>query len=281
MVESRFVKPIVYFMACALLACVVYNSQRSSSETTELESDHELKAMQDEVREQLVEAAKRRALAKKHREQALKLSYKAAEDRTAAQILRRKGELAKKQAVLSKEKTRANKAEERVKRLKSKAADLDSAADKDAAQADKLKEDVLTLQSKAATLDEKAQEEGSKMTVVREATAKEAASIPLLLSQADAAEQKAAQLKRSAAARMGESRRKESRATALDRLADQKEREAHLLRTRLVSVVSAKTSDLAKRRGVREEVARRLGVDPASHADAVHDEIQRALAARA
>jgi beta-glucosidase-like glycosyl hydrolase len=107
----------------------------AASQPDELESDHELEKMQSEVHQQLIEAAKRRALAKKHREQALKLEYSAAEDKTTATILKRKAVYAQKEDVLEKDETATSKAAARVKKLKEKAAQLDANADKDVAQA--------------------------------------------------------------------------------------------------------------------------------------------------
>ena len=128
-------KPLLYLsvalaigFGCILLAWTVPRPDV-------LESDQELEKMQSEVHRQLIEAAKRRALAKKHREQALKLEYSAAEDRTTAKILKRKAIFATKEAVLQKDETATSKAAAHVKKLKEKAARLDAAADKDIAQA--------------------------------------------------------------------------------------------------------------------------------------------------
>ncbi len=120
-------------LTCALV--VVWTLSSSAQPPDVLESDHDLEKMQTEVHRQLVEAAKRRALAKKHREQALKLAYKAAEDRITATILKRKAVFAEKEAVLEKDEKATESAESRVKEVKAKSARLDAAADKDVAQA--------------------------------------------------------------------------------------------------------------------------------------------------
>jgi membrane protein involved in colicin uptake len=122
-------------LTCALVVVWTLSSSAQPPKPDVLESDHDLEKMQTEVHRQLVEAAKRRALAKKHREQALKLAYKAAEDRITATILKRKAVFAKKEAVLEKDEKATESAENRVKEVKAKSARLDAAADKDVAQA--------------------------------------------------------------------------------------------------------------------------------------------------
>jgi membrane protein involved in colicin uptake len=139
--------------------------QTSSTSPTFLEADHDLQTMQTEVQRQLVEAAKRRALAKKHHEQAIKLAYSAAEDRTTAEVLKRKADLAKRDAVLTKDTNAAKQAEARVKKLKEKSAQLDAAADKDVAQASATASATrLGLRSSRTAFVERREEGGGRQT---------------------------------------------------------------------------------------------------------------------
>ena len=241
---------------------VLDSTSEGTTASSDAGSDAELAKMQQEVKQQLVEAAKRRALAKKHREQAQELAAKAVEDRTAAEVLKRKSAYARTEAAVQSDGNAVKKAEERVRTLKEKAATRDAAADKDEAKADQLKEDILTLDDKAGTLSEQASEELARVAVVHSAAEKEAAGLPALLKKAVSTEARATKLKRLAQGRMADSTEKMERAGQLDALAAAKERQAREMRTRLVGILAAKTAALDRRQrqaAVNEELAKRWG----------------------
>ena len=99
----------------------------------------------------------------------------------------------------------------------------------------------MELEDKAGTIGEKAEEETNKISVVKEAVVKEMKSVPELLTSAAAEEDEAARLKRRAHEKLYDSRRKTDEADRLDRVAAEKEREAHMIRSRLVAILEEKT----------------------------------------
>ena len=95
----------------------------------------------------------------------------------------------------------------------------------------------MDLESKAGALQEKAQEEASKITAVKKAAEEEKVTIPHLLRTARDDEESAAHLKADARTRMDDSRRKTEEAYRLDRVAEEKEREAKMIRGRLIAIL--------------------------------------------
>ena len=218
------------------------------------DSDAQLQKMQAEAARQLVEASRRKYKALLHRVAAIKLAEAAEEDKTKAALLKKKSALSKRDAALSKSQKAVQDTRDAVVRLHKKQRDLAQKHDTDAAKADKAKEDVMDLESKAGTLQEKAQEEASKITAVKKAAATEKVSIPHLLRTAREDEESAAHLKEDARARMEDSRRKTEEAYRLDRVAEEKEREAKMIRGRLIAILEERTKMLdAKERDAARE----------------------------
>jgi hypothetical protein len=132
-------------------------------------------------------------------------------------------------------------AKSRMENLRKRRQDLGKHADEEVANSDKATENVMELEDKAGTIGEKAEEEANKISVVKEAVVKEMKSVPELLTSAAAEEDEAAQLKRRAHEKLYDSRRKTDEADRLDRVAAEKEREAHMIRSRLVAILEEKT----------------------------------------
>lgn len=233
------------------------------------ESDAQLQKMQAEAAHQLVEARRRKYKALLHRVAAIKLAAAAEEDKTKATLLKRKSALAKKDATLSKSEKAVKDTKDAIARLHKKQKVLAQKHDQDAAKADKAKENVMDLESKAGTLQEKAQEEASKIAAVKKAAASEQVSIPHLLRSARENEESAAHLKRDARDRMDDSRRKSEEAYRLDRVAEEKEHEAKMIRDRLIAILQERTKmlDAKERDAAREkELASKGARDAASEA---------------
>jgi hypothetical protein len=218
------------------------------------QSDAELQKMQAQAAKQLVEARMRKYMALKHRLAAVTLAESAEEDQTKAALLKKEAILAKKDAALAKTEKDVAAAKKAITRLVTKAKALAQRHDQDAAKADKAKESVMDLESKAGTLEEKAQEEATKITAVKKATAEEEISIPHLLRTAREDEESAAHLKADARQRMDDSRRKTEEAYRLDRVAGEKEKEAKMIRGRLIAILEERTKLLdAKVRDAERE----------------------------
>ena len=218
------------------------------------DSDAQLQKMQAEAARQLVEARRRKYKALLHRIAAIKLAEAAEEDKTKAALLKRKSALATKDAALSKSEKAVQDTKDAIARLHKKQKTLAKKHDQDAAKADKAKENVMDLESKAGTLQEKAQEEASKIASVKKAAATEQVSIPHLLRSARENEESATHLKADAHARMDDSRRKTEEAYRLDRVAEEKEREAKMIRGRLIAILEERTKMLdAKERDAARE----------------------------
>jgi len=230
------------------------------------ESDAELQKMQAEAAKQLVEARLRKYKALQHRVAAITLAESAEEDKTKASLLQKQSILAKKDGDLSKSKQAVEDAKKAIKRLHSKQKNLSKRHDDDAAKADKAKEDVMNLESKAGTMQEKAQEEASKISAVKKAAASESVSIPHLLRTARNDEESAAHLKSDARTRMEDSRRKTEEAYRLDRVAEEKEREAKMIRGRLIAILEERTKmlDAKERDAAREKSLASKGASAAA-----------------
>jgi hypothetical protein len=193
--------------------------------------------MQAEAAKQLVEARLRKYKALEHRVSAITLAESAEQDKTKASLLQKESVLAKRDAAVGKSKKTLEDVKKAIKRLHAKQKALAARHDHDAANADKAKEDVMDLESKAGALEEKAQEEASKITAVKKAAASEEVTIPHLLRTARDDEESASRLKADARTRMEDSRRKTEEAYRLDRVAEEKEREAKMIRGRLIAIL--------------------------------------------
>jgi len=221
---------------------VVYEQNDSLAAVQPGSSD--LSKMESEVKQQLVEAAKRHALAKKHRMEALRLSATAEEDKQQALLLKRRAELSKREAELHRSENAVSSAQHKVKALKNHAAELEATADKDLSRADQDKEQIMELEDRAGTLNEKASEEADRIKSVESAERKAAADLPTMLSNAKTDESQAQKLKESARRHMADSERKAAAAKRLDSLAEEKEREAQIVRNQLMAILQEKTNTL-------------------------------------
>lgn len=243
----------VGMLACAILLGGAGNGTEEPAELAAASS--KLGKMQREVQEQLVEAAKRRASASKHKTQAVLLQAKSEEDFQRAMLLHKQASLAHREAQLKHSADDLAKARLSVKHLREKASELDATADRDRARADKDKEEILELEDKAGTYSERAGEESDKIAVVESAQRKTARELPSLLSDAESDEKNARELKAEAARHMRDSSVKSSKASQLDHLAREKEAQAKTMRQRLMAVLQQKATTLEEKQenAAREE----------------------------
>jgi len=241
-------------LALLVIAAIVGGVWNFSEPIAAVSADATLSQMKNEVQDQLVEAAKRHALAEKHRTQALKLSNTAEEEREKSRLLKAQSLLARRQEKYdkaAKEVREARAAMNKNERLSSK---LASDAQEAKAKADADKEKIMELEDKAGNYNEKAMEEADKIKVVEQAESKAAADLPSLLVQAKKDEGEAASLKQEAKGRIADSQKKVEAAKKLDQLAEQKEQEAHTIRNKLMSVLEQKAKTLDKKeRDANEE----------------------------
>ena len=234
-------------LACAGTACAAAGRVRvelDSDGDGGGSSDVQLQKMQAEAAKQLVEARLRRYKALQHRVVAINLAESAEEDKTKAELLKKQSALADEDAAFGRAKKRLDRARKRLKALRDKKKALAQRHDDDSAKADKAKENVMNLESKAGDLQEKAEEEATKIKAVKQAAAQEKISIPRLVREARVAEESALHLKHDARARMEASKRKTEEAFRLDRVAQEKEREAKMIRSRLVAILEERTKML-------------------------------------
>ncbi|EKX38112.1 hypothetical protein GUITHDRAFT_144426 [Guillardia theta CCMP2712] len=250
-VGSRSAAHVAAFscLSMIIVAMLVLHDHGSENLQVELQSssvgsDSSMQDMQKEAERQLVDAAKRKMHALSHKVNAVKLSSSAREDQTKAELLKKKAILGRRQEDLDKADKAVQDAQKELKHIKEEEKTSSSTSDNDSAKADKAKEDIMNLESEAGTFNEKAQEEEQKIVLVKAAAAKEAAKIPELFKSARNAEDEADKLKLVARNKMQDSKRKSEEAFRLDKVAEEKEREAHMIRKKLISILEEKTKML-------------------------------------
>jgi hypothetical protein len=206
-----------------------------------------LASMQSQVQHQLVEAAKRHALAQKHKTESIKLANAAQEEREQAELLKKRAVLAKNEAELEHASDEVHKARKQVSQLRAESDSLLSSVKSDVSKADSERERVMALEDKAGALSEKAAAEEDKIKVVEAKQNKAATALPKLLKDAEAEEVEASDMKAEAKKRMADSQRKAAAAERLDALAQKKEHDAHAMRQKLMGILARKAKILAKK----------------------------------
>mmetsp|Transcript_55771 Transcript_55771/g.147365 ORF Transcript_55771/g.147365 Transcript_55771/m.147365 type:complete len:486 (+) Transcript_55771:136-1593(+) len=232
------------FCAVGFVMFVGHSDPVSEIEKSADLSDSDLQKMQLEVKEQLAQAASRKAEAKKHREQAKKLAADAAVDRAAAKVMRLKSELIQDETTSKADSIAVTKAKDRVQALKAKSASLKSVAEIEVAKADKKKEAAAELEDNESELDKKAAQQDKSINKIQRAANREASALPELLKTALSTEARAAKLKRAAEARMEDSTAKMEKAHELDKKAIAKDQQASVLREEIVSELEKKADSL-------------------------------------
>jgi len=233
--------------AAGLLLCaLVLGSQPVSAPTNELASSggDTLASMQGQVQRQLVEAAKRHAMAEKHKTESVKLTNAAQEEREQAALLKKRAVLAKSEAEFQHASDEVKKAHSKVRELRGESQELLVTVKRDQSKADGDKEQVMELEDKAGALSEKASEEQDKIQLVESKQNKAAKALPKLLQDAEQEEVEASEMKVQARKRMADSQRKAAAAKRLDALAQDKEHEAHVMRNKLMGILEQKTKIL-------------------------------------
>jgi len=234
-------------LALLVVSAIVGGIWNFSEPVSTVSTDQTLSQMKNEVQDQLVEAAKRHALAEKHRTQALKLSNVAEEEREKSRLLKAQSLLARRQEKFDKASKEVREARAAMKKNERHSSKLSSDAQEAKAKADADKEKIMELEDKAGNFNEKAMEEADKIKVVEQAESKAAADLPTLLVKAKKDESQATSLKEDAKDRIADSQKKVEAAKKLDQLAEQKEQEAHTIRNKLMSVLEEKAKTLDKK----------------------------------
>jgi CRISPR/Cas system-associated protein Csm6 len=168
-------------VAAGLLLCAMVVGQHAMyPRADELTSrnDNVIASMQGQVQHQLLEAAKRHALAEKHEVQSVKLDNAALQEREQAELLKRRATLAKSEAELERARDDVKTAHSKLEVLQSKSDTLLSTARADKSGADDAKEEVMQLEDKAAALSQKAALEEDKIKLVESKQNKAAAALP-------------------------------------------------------------------------------------------------------
>lgn len=236
--------------AAGLLLCALVVGQTMYAPTTgELASSggDTLASMQGQVQRQLVEAAKRHAMAEKHTTESVKLANAAQQEREQAALLKKRATLAKSEAELEHASDEVKLAHSKVRELRGESETLLATVRRDKSKADGDKEQVMELEDKAGALSEKASEEQDKIEVVQSKQSKAAQALPKLLKDAEQEEIEASEMKAQARKRMADSQRKASAAKRLDTLAQEKEHEAHVMRNKLMGILEQKTNILKQK----------------------------------
>merc|ERR1719478_238026 len=154
-----------------------------------------LASMQGEIEDQLVEAAKRNALAERHKTEAVRLANAAQEEREHAQLLKKRAVLAKREAELQRAGDTVHAARARLRKLRDGAGSLQDSEKHERSQADADKERVMELEDKAAALAQKAAEEKDAIQVVESKQDEAAGALPKLLKDAEKEEAAASEMK--------------------------------------------------------------------------------------
>jgi hypothetical protein len=235
--------------ATGLLLCALLAGQTMRTPADELAAaggGESLAAMQDEVQLQLVKAAKRHAAAEKHKVESVQFANSAQREREQAALLKKRAVLAKNEAELQHAADEVHQAHATVEKLRADARTLLGTVKADHNKADKDREIVMELEDKAGALSQKASEEQDTMKLVEAKQSQAAAALPKLLKDAEGEEVEAAEMKAQAQKRMADSERKAAAAKRLDAIAQQKEHDAHLMRSKLVGILQKKSQILAR-----------------------------------
>ena len=246
-------------LAAALLVCALVLGPASMLPADSMLEDKAgagtdtLASMQGQVQHQLVEAAKRHALAEEHKTEAIKLANAAQQEREQAELLKKRAVLAKNEAELERAGDEVHEAHKQVRKLRAESETLISSMRKDVSKADSEKEKVMELEDKAGALSEKAAEEQDKIKIVEAKQNKAASALPKLLKDAETEEVEASEMKAQAKIRMADSQEKAAAAKRLDAKAQDKERDAHEMRQKLMGILARKTKILAQK---EEDAAR-------------------------
>ena len=235
--------------ATGLLLCALLAGQTVRTPGDELAAaggGDSLAAMQDEVQLQLVKAAKRHAAAEKHKVESVQFANSAQREREQAALLKKRAVLAKNEAELQHAADEVHQAHATVEKLRSDAQTLMGTVKADHIKADKDREIVMELEDKAGALSQKASEEQDTMKLVEAKQSQAAAALPKLLKDAEGEEVEAAEMKAQAQKRMADSERKAAAAKRLDAIAQQKEHDAHVMRSKLVGILQKKSEILER-----------------------------------
>merc|ERR1719409_1556101 len=206
-----------------------------------------LASMQGEVEDQLVEAAKRHALAERHKTESVRLANAAQEEREHAQLLKKRAALAKREAELQRAGDTVHAARARLRKLRDGAGSLQASEKHERSQADADKEHVMELEDKAAALAQKAAEEKDAIQVVESKQDEAAGALPKLLKDAEKEEVEASEMKAQARKRLADSKRKASAAERLDKAAQIKERDAYVMRHKLMGILEQRSEMIARK----------------------------------
>ena len=249
---GRLAWRIAVLAAFAAAACAMLAGHRTTPGAAEdalvgARGRDGLASMQGEVEDQLVEAAKRHALAEQHKTESVRLANAAQEEREHAQLLKKRAALAKREAELQHAGDTVHAARARLRKLRDGAGSLQASEKHERSQADADKERVMELEDKAAALAQKAAEEKDAIQVVESKQDEAAGALPKLLKDAEKEEAEASEMKAQARKRLADSKRKASAAKRLDKAAQIKERDAHVMRNKLMGILEQRSKLLARK----------------------------------